>query len=126
MDIQYITANDAYKAVQEGAILVDVREALETSDIWIDMEHIVNIPLSSFTEKIQILPKDKPLILCCAIGLASEKAAKLLLENKYNAVSVLKNGLIAWQLAELPLKTFESLPCQCQCQNNTPHEDENK
>ena len=123
MDIQYITANDAYKAVQEGAILVDVRETVETSDIWIDMEQVVNIPLSAFTEKMQILPKDKQLILCCAIGLASEKAAKLLSENKYDTVSVLKNGLIAWQLAELPLKTFESLPCQCQCQNNTSDED---
>ena len=122
--IQYISANDACQAAQEGAILIDVREEIETSDVWIDMKNVLNIPFSTFAEKMQIIPKNKPLILCCAIGLASEKAAKLLLEQNYDAVSVLKNGLIAWKLAELPLKTAISACCQCNCGNNEFNEDE--
>ena len=123
MNIQYISANDAYRAAQEGAILIDVREEIETSDIWINMNGILNIPISSFAKKIQEIPKNKTLILCCAIGLASEKAAKLLLENNYDTIYILRNGLIAWQLAELPLKTVEPLCCQCKCDSNEEYED---
>ena len=120
--IQYISANDAYGAAQEGAVLIDVREEIETSDIWINMENVLSIPFSAFAKKMQEIPKNRQLILCCAIGLVSEKAAKLLSEHNYDAVSVLKNGLIAWQLAELPLKTAEATCCQCKCENNKSNE----
>jgi len=123
MKTQYISANDAFKAVQEGAILIDVREDIETSDVWINMKDVLNIPFSTFVKNMQKIPKNKPLILCCAIGLASEKAAKLLSKNNYDTVFILKNGLIAWQLAELPMKTAESLGCQCQCKNSEEYED---
>jgi rhodanese-related sulfurtransferase len=124
MDIQYISAVDAYKANQNGAVLVDVREKIETSDVWINIEDVVYIPFSSFEKKINILPKDKQLILCCAIGLASKKAAQILFEQGFNSVYVLNNGLISWQLAELPLKTIASLNCQCQCEKEINNEDQ--
>ena len=120
--IQYISANDAYRAAQEGAVLIDVREEIETSDIWINMENVLNIPFSTFAKKMQEIPKNKPLIFCCAIGLVSEKATKLLLENDYQSIFILENGLIAWQLAELPLKTAEATCCQCKCENNKSNE----
>ncbi|MDR0368388.1 MAG: rhodanese-like domain-containing protein [Bacteroidales bacterium] len=123
-NIQYISAVEAYKAALNGAVLVDVREKIETSDVWINMEDVVYIPFSSFVRKMSILPKDKSLILCCAIGLVSVKAAKLLSQQGYDAVFVLNNGLVSWQLAELPLKTIASLTCKCQCENNTKDEDQ--
>lgn len=124
MNIQYISAVEAYKASQNGAVLVDVREKIETSDVWINIEDILYIPLSSFDKKIGILPKDKQLILCCAISLASQKAAQILFEHGFDSVYVLNNGLVSWQLAELPLKTIASLNCQCQCEKEIKSEDQ--
>lgn len=124
MDIQYISAIDAYKASQDGAVLVDVREKMETSDVWIDMENVIFMPFSSFEKELETLPKDKQLILCCAIGLASQKAAEVLTGFGFDSVYVLNNGLISWQLAELPLKTIASLTCKCQCENETKNEDQ--
>ena len=124
MDIQYISAVDAFKAAQNGAVLVDVREKMETSDVWINLENVLYIPFSSFDKELNVLPKDKPLILCCAIGLVSPKAAEVLFEHEYYSVSVLNNGLVSWQLAELPLKTIASLTCKCQCENSIKDENQ--
>ena len=126
MDIRYISAVDAYNAVQNGAVLVDVREKMETSDVWINLEDVIYIPFSSFDKELHILPKDKdkPLILCCAIGLASKKAAEILFSYGYKSVFVLSNGLISWQLSELPIKIMESFTCECQCGNNTQQDED--
>jgi hypothetical protein len=55
------------------------------------------------------------MIVCCAIGIVSEKVVTLLIEDKYKDVFVLENGLVAWKLANLPLKSRQEMPCPCQC-----------
>jgi rhodanese-related sulfurtransferase len=115
---------DAYKAAQEGALLADVREKAETSDVWLDMENVIFIPFSLFAQLKKELPFDKQLILCCAVGIVSEKAARLLSEAGYEHVFVLRNGLIAWQSAGLPLKTAAGLFCKCQCCNKNENEND--
>ena len=85
-------------------------------DKWIDMENVVSIPFNDWTNSEKKLPKNKPIIVCCAVGIVSQKAATALLENGYTDVFVLENGLIAWKLADLPLKSIEDTPFQCQCQ----------
>ncbi|MDR1459100.1 MAG: PfkB family carbohydrate kinase [Bacteroidales bacterium] len=118
MNIQYISAIDAYSAANNGALLLDVREELEVSDIWIDMDNIQYLPSSSLKELNGKIPRDREIIVCCAIGIASEKVAIMLMENSYENVSVLENGLVAWKLANLPLKSRNEIPCRCQCHNN--------
>jgi rhodanese-related sulfurtransferase len=117
MDIQYISAIDAQNAAEKGALLLDVREKIETEDVWIDAYPVLSIPLSSFTELENKIPRNRQIIVCCAIGIASEKAANILTEKGYKDVFVLENGLIAWQLAKLPLKSNQDISCQCQCKN---------
>ena len=107
-----ISAQEAYKAIQNGAILVDVRESNEVADIWVDMPNVLKIPYSTISTRWQELP-DNPIILCCAVGLASEKAAIFLQEKGLQNVSVIENGLIAWKLLNYPMKTAEQARCKC-------------
>jgi rhodanese-related sulfurtransferase len=116
MNIRYISAEDAYQAAKNGAVLLDVREEIETMDKWLDMENVVSIPFNDWVNSEKKPPKDKPIIVCCSVGIVSKKAATALLKDGYTDISVLENGLIAWKLANLPLKSIEDTPFQCQCQ----------
>ncbi len=123
MDVRYISAIDAYNAAKEGTLLLDVREEIETSDIWINMENVVSVPFKTLIDTKERLPKNERIILCCAIGIVSKEAATLLMENGYTDVFVLENGLVAWKLADLPLKSIEDMPCQCQCNKDEKNGD---
>jgi rhodanese-related sulfurtransferase len=116
MNIKYISAVEAYREAKNGAVLLDVREEIETMDKWIDMENVVSIPFNDWANSEKKLPKNKPIIVCCAVGIVSKKAATTLMKEGYTDVFVLENGLIAWKLADLPLKSIEDRPCPCQCQ----------
>ena len=118
MNIQYISATDAYYATKNGALLLDVREELETKDIWIDVDDVLLIPFTSFTKLKNKIPCNRQIIVCCAIGIVSEIVASELTKEGYKEVFVLENGLIAWKLANLPMKSTQEMSCQCLCQCN--------
>ena len=123
MNIKYISAIDACKDVYKGfASLLDVREEVETSDVWIDIENVIAIPFSNLEKSLEKLPKNKPIIICCAIGIVSKSAAMLLLENGFTDVSILENGLIGWKLENLPLKYGNEIPFECKCCKNNKNE----
>ena len=109
----HISAKEILEQLEDGAVLVDIRESIETEDVWIDRDNVLKIPYSTFAERKNELPKNKKLILCCAIGLVSENAVLTLQKNGYDAVYVLTDGLIGWQAANLPLKTIADVTCKC-------------
>jgi rhodanese-related sulfurtransferase len=119
---------DAYHAAKNGALLLDVREELETKDRWIDMDDVLLIPFTSFTKLKNKIPCNRQIIVCCVIGIVSKTVASILEKDGYKEVFVLENGLIAWQLANLPMKSNQEMSCQCQCcnQNKNKEEDENE
>ena len=124
MNIKYISAKDACKAIKENAVLLDVREEIETSDVWIDMENTIAIPFSNLGKSLDKLPKNKPIIICCAIGIVSKSAAMFLMENKdFTDISVIENGLVAWKLEDLPLKYKNEIPFECKCCYGDKNED---
>ncbi|MDR0606258.1 MAG: rhodanese-like domain-containing protein [Bacteroidales bacterium] len=124
MNKQYISAIDAYHAAKKGALLLDVREEFETTDIWMDMDDVLLIPFTSFTKLKNKIPCNRQIIVCCAIGIVSETVASILGKDGYKEVFVLENGLIAWKLANLPMKSSQEMSCPCQCYNQNKEEDE--
>jgi len=117
MNNQYISAAKANELHEDKTVFVDVRESIETENVWIDKKNVVKIPFSSLAERQKELPENKTIILCCVAGLVSEKAAEILQENGYKSVFILENGLIGWKEACLPLKTVEEMNCKCKCCN---------
>jgi len=64
-----------------------------------------NVQASQFTpqHKLVATAKQRPVVLVCRSGTASETAAKALKKEGFEQVFVLEGGLPAWQQADLPL-----------------------
>ncbi|MEN9996051.1 MAG: Thiosulfate sulfurtransferase PspE precursor [Pseudomonadota bacterium] len=72
-----------------GATLVDVRSVGEFANA--NAAGTLNIPLSELNSRLNEIPKDKPVVLCCASGSRSGMAKLLLLKNGYRNVHNIGN-----------------------------------
>ena len=89
---------------REDAVVIDVRK----KDAFV-RGHIINsinIPSAMLEKDIKKLNehKQKPIIIVCAQGMDSVKAAKLIQEDEFSNVRVLTGGLRSWKEASLPLE----------------------
>ena len=91
-----------------GPLLVDVREPDEFETVRIP--GAVLMPLSSFGETFEALPRDRPLLLMCAAGRRSAAAAEHLARNGFSDVTNLDGGITAWQRAGLPTRMGPRAP----------------
>lgn len=67
-----------------GAVEIDVRSAVEFSQA--NAPTSKNIPLQDLGNRLSEIPKDRPVILCCASGGRSGMAKMILLQHGYNEV----------------------------------------
>ncbi|AFD25328.1 Rhodanese-like protein [Deinococcus gobiensis I-0] len=91
---------EGHQMVQDGALLVDVREQGEYDQIH--AEGATLLPLSEFEARYAELPKDRPLVMICRSGARSARAGEYLLANGYGDVTNLAGGTQAWAEAGLP------------------------
>ncbi|GAB2977889.1 rhodanese-like domain-containing protein [Mucilaginibacter puniceus] len=98
-----IDANTLLVRLNKGEILnlLDVRETIEYHTFNIGGK---NFPLSAFQQNIHQLSYNKTdeIIVICKVGLRSETAQHILLQNGYENVKNLTGGLIALQKIQLP------------------------
>ena len=90
--------------VKSGALLVDVREKEEVTQLAYDVPHIINIPLSEFEERFNEIPKDKKVIMVCRSGGRSLRAAGFLVNHGYDKVVNMRDGIIRWVQKQFPTK----------------------
>ncbi|MDX1903729.1 MAG: rhodanese-like domain-containing protein [Thermonemataceae bacterium] len=95
--------------VQNGALLVDVREKDEVSELSYDVPNIVNIPLSEFEERFNEIPKDKDVVMVCKSGSRSLRAAGFLVNHGYTNVVNMQHGITRWVQKGFPAKGNTSL-----------------
>jgi hydroxyacylglutathione hydrolase len=86
-------------ASAEPPVIVDVRTAREWGELRIG--GAINVPLGRFTERVEGLPSDRSLVVCCASGYRSAIAASLLRRAGRERVADLVGGMGAWQAAQL-------------------------
>lgn len=75
---------DYKELVKEGAIIVDVRTKGEYQSGSI--KGSINIPVQDLQNHLGQLKKDKVIITCCASGMRSGSARRLLLSKGYKEV----------------------------------------
>jgi len=63
----------------------------------------VHIPLAELAQRMQSLPKDRPIVCICASGVRSAKAAVMLAKAGFSPVYNFTGGFAAWQEAGLPV-----------------------
>jgi rhodanese-related sulfurtransferase len=81
--------SDLPKLRAAGASLVDVRSVGEFAHA--NAPGTLNIPLSELGSRLNEIPKDKPVVVCCASGSRSGMAKLLLLKNGYRNVHNIGN-----------------------------------
>lgn len=74
---------DYKELLKKGAVIIDVRSSAEFSSGHIKKS--INIPLESLQSKISKIKKNKPVILCCASGMRSGSARRILKSQGYDA-----------------------------------------
>jgi phage shock protein E len=88
--------------VARGALLIDVREPNE----W-NAGHLpgaTHIPMRQIANRLAELPRDKKLIFTCRSGNRSGTVKDFLIDvHGYKDVHNQLGGIIAWQLAGLPV-----------------------
>lgn len=88
--------------VQNGALLVDVREADEVAELAYDVLNIMHIPLSEFEERFTEIPKDKDVVMVCRVGARSLRAAGFLVNHGYEKVVNMQHGIVRWAQKGFP------------------------
>ena len=77
-------AIDFQELKKRGAFIIDVRTPGEYSSGHI--KGSVNFPLNTLSSHLNKVPKNKPLITCCASGMRSASAKSILQSNGYTKV----------------------------------------
>ncbi|OOR98902.1 rhodanese-like domain-containing protein [Haemophilus paracuniculus] len=89
---------------KEDGVIIDLR-----SDAEFGAGHIVDsvhvLPSDIKANKVQTIEKyqDRPVILVDANGFTASSSANLLTKQGFNKVYVLKEGILGWRVANLPL-----------------------
>lgn len=87
---------------KKDLLIVDVRSPHELRQGAI--EHSRLIPLGDIFRQQFSLPKDRPLLLVCAVGGRSSAAAFAMEQMGFTELYNLQGGIAAWKQAGLPLE----------------------
>ncbi len=88
----------------EGALLVDVRELSEVAQVAFDVPGVLLLPLSELEQRYAELPRDRQLVLVCAVGERSLKATYFLMYQGYTQVANMEGGLMKWARKGFPIR----------------------
>lgn len=87
---------------RDDVMLIDVREPEEYA-----AGHIAEgtlIPMGQVPERLSEIPTDKTVILYCRSGNRSGQVMQLLQAQGYTNVHNMEGGMLAWELAKLPVE----------------------
>ena len=86
------------EAMDNGAVLIDVREDTEYADGAIP--GAVNIPIRTLAKNLDQIPTDKPVVVYCASGHRAAMANAMLHVLGYDNVRAFPAGYGAWEAAQ--------------------------
>jgi phage shock protein E len=106
---EYISVlpKEAYELMQNNPelVIVDVRTPEERKEARI--KGSVAVPFMDIVKGRDTLPKDKPLLLVCAVGGRSYGAGLYLQKRGYPLLYNLRGGIMGWYREGLPLVSGE-------------------
>ncbi len=102
--LENVSPKDAKEKLENGAILLDVRESDEVEELSCDISNTIFIPTSELQNKYKELPKDSEIIVMCYSGGRSQRVAEFLISQGYEKVFNLVGGISNWESEGLPTK----------------------
>lgn len=103
--MQNVTATDMQKFIKQNpdTYLLDVRTLGEYTQKRIKGAHL--IPIDQVQNRINELPKNKPIIVYCETGMRSAQVGRYLDSLGYKGVSNLSQGIMGWQVRGYPVES---------------------
>lgn len=120
----FLSPQEAMDALQQGALLVDLR-----SDDLIEMKafsvpEFVHLPHTLLSDHAAELPKNRLLLLADSSGVYTKAAAAQLRAMGFEQIACLNGGMLAWDQASMPVDTDpEALlhgECACVLRSHKP------
>jgi len=84
-------------------VLIDIRQKHDVSKGKIDHQRTVLIPLDDLIERLDEIPRDSEVVVCCQKGKRGPTAVRYLAGKGYSKVFCLRGGVTGWQDAGLPM-----------------------
>lgn len=92
----------ALMAKKSGLVLVDVRTPEEFQQGHLKGAKL--IPLNQLQQRMNEIPRDKPILVYCAVGARSLNAARFLSSQGYRDVYQISDGLVGWYKNGFPIE----------------------
>jgi len=103
-EVKEVNPSVAYEKIQNGAILMDIREGEEIEMLAFDVEGQILIPQSEFANRFREIPTDKEIIVGCNSGSRSLNISRFLMEQEFDTIYNLKGGITDWLERGFPVK----------------------
>ena len=105
--VEDISAEQGHQMVEDGALLLDVREA----DEWAagHAPEAVWIPMGEVEARLDELPRDRRIVAICRAGGRSHTVAAALLGAGFDVVN-LDGGMRAWAADDFDVVAADGLP----------------
>ncbi len=68
------------------------------------MKNSVLIPVNDLERRLNEVPRNRPVLVICAVGARSKQASEFLVAQGYKEVYHLNDGLVGWYRAGLPIE----------------------
>ncbi len=95
MDLPLETdVTSAARLLQEGALLLDVREPSEVATCSVAGSRY--IPMRQIPESLPTLPRDRQILVLCHVGARSLRVTQFLRANGFTQVTNVAGGIDAW------------------------------
>lgn len=85
--------------------VLDVRTAVETAEESTRIQGAQLIPINELRDRINEVPKNRPVVTICRAGKRSVLAANILRDAGWHKVANISGGLLRWQDEGLPVHT---------------------
>ena len=95
-----INVEEAYKLVEEGAFLLDVRTQEEWDDFHAPQATL--IPLDELESRVNEVPSDQDIVVICNSGNRSQVGRDILLDAGLPNATSVDGGMQAWRTAGYP------------------------
>ncbi|MGH2584450.1 MAG: MBL fold metallo-hydrolase [Dehalococcoidia bacterium] len=103
IDVPELEVTAAHERLRQGAFLLDVREPEEYERFHVSGAH--SVPQSRLADRLDDLPRDREVLVICAGGMRSLKAAAFLRQAGIANVSSVAGGSNGWRDAGLPVES---------------------
>ena len=95
------TQAKALLAKDKRIVLLDVRTPEEYRQAH--LRGALLIPLGELQKRVQEIPRDRPLLVYCAVGARSVSAADFLAARGYREIFQMSDGLVGWYKNGYPI-----------------------